>query len=106
MRMLLAGCLFLFTAGAALQAASLENARLRWLKGNYEEAQEQYEELLKEKKTRGPAAIGLSRTLQSRGKYDRALDVVETALKYLPKDADLLARRANLLHLRGRWDDA
>src|SRR5262249_11131593 len=37
---------------------------------------------------------------------DKALEAVESALKDTPKNADLLARRAELLHLRGRWDDA
>ena len=32
--------------------------------------------------------------------------MVDAALKGAPKDAPLLARRAELLYLRGRWDDA
>jgi tetratricopeptide (TPR) repeat protein len=91
---------------SSLPAATLEEARLRWLKGNYEEAQSAYEELVKDAKLRSPAAVGLSKSLQSQGEYDKALDVVEAALKDLPKDADLLARKAEILHLRGRWDEA
>jgi tetratricopeptide (TPR) repeat protein len=102
----LLGCLFVLVSVNVLSAASLDDARLRWLKGNYEEAQEQYEALLKDRKLQGPATIGLSRALQSQGQYDKALAVVDRAIKDLPKDADLHARRAELLHLRGRWDEA
>jgi tetratricopeptide (TPR) repeat protein len=102
----LCACLFILFIAASLPAATLEEARLRWLKGNYEEAQAAYEELVKDAKHRSPASIGLSKTLQSQGEYDKALTVVETALKDLPKDADLLARKAELLHLRGRWGEA
>ena len=102
----LLACLFVLVATSFLDAASLEDARLRWLKGNYEEAQEQYQELLKKPKLEGPASIGLSRACQSQGQYDKALAVIDKALKSLPRDADLLARRAELLHLRGRWDEA
>ncbi|MFO0879116.1 MAG: tetratricopeptide repeat protein [Gemmataceae bacterium] len=91
---------------ALLSAATLQEARLRWLKGNYEEAQEQFEKLLDDKKTQPAAAVGLSRVHQSQGEYDKALDVVVKALGSTPKDPDLLARQAELLHLRGRWDEA
>jgi tetratricopeptide (TPR) repeat protein len=87
-------------------APDLKEARQRWLKGNYEEAQEKYEELAKDAKLRSPATVGLSKALQSQGEYDKALAVVAAALKTLPKDADLLARKAELLHLRGKWDEA
>jgi tetratricopeptide (TPR) repeat protein len=106
MRPLVGATLLLLGLAAALPAASLEEARLRWLKGNYEEAQELYEKLAKDDKLLAPAAVGLSRALQSQGEYDKALAAVESALKNKPKDADLLARRAELLHLRGRWDEA
>ena len=106
MRSLFSACLFLLCAVTVLPAASLKEARLRWLKGNYEEAQADYEELVKVAKFRSPASIGLSKALQSQGEYDKALAVVEMALKALPADADLLARQAELLHLRGRWDEA
>jgi tetratricopeptide (TPR) repeat protein len=102
----LLACLSILVPATVLHAASLDEARLRWLKGNYEEAQEQYEALLKDRKLQAPASIGLSRALQSQGQYDKALAVVDKALKDLPKDADLHARRAELLHLRGRWDEA
>src|SRR5687768_7378089 len=102
----LAGAALLVCLAAPLHAASLKDARTRWLKGNYEEAQEQYEELLKDKKHLAAASVGLSRALQSQGEYDKALAVVEKALAGAPKDADLLARQADLLHLRGKWDEA
>jgi tetratricopeptide (TPR) repeat protein len=103
----LGACLFVVCTAASLPAApSLQEARQRWLHGNYAEAREQYEKLLEDARTREAAAVGLSRALQSEGEYDRALEVVETALKDSPRSADLLARRAEVLHLRGRWDDA
>src|SRR6266851_5633766 len=50
--------------------------------------------------------IGLSRVLQSLGEYDKALEVIDAVLKDDAKNADLLARRADLLYLRGDWDGA
>jgi tetratricopeptide (TPR) repeat protein len=87
-------------------AATLKEARTRWLKGNYEEAQEQFEDLLKDAKSRVPATLGLSRTLESQGLYDKALEVVAKAVADLPKEADLHARHAEILHFRGRLDEA
>jgi cellulose synthase operon protein C len=84
----------------------LEDARQRWLHGNYDEAQELYETLARDAKTRTAATIGLSRAQQSKGEYDKALEAIDAALKDAPADADLLARRAELLYLRGRWEDA
>jgi tetratricopeptide (TPR) repeat protein len=91
---------------SVVSAATLKEARTRWLKGNYEEAQEEYEDLLKDAKTRGPAAIGLSRTLESQGLYDQALATIAKAVAELPKDADVQARHAEILHFRGRLDEA
>jgi tetratricopeptide (TPR) repeat protein len=103
----LSACLLVLCAAAALPAApTLPEARQRLLKGNYEEAQSAYEELLKDAKSRGPAAVGLSRALERQGEYDKALAAVTTALKALPENADLLARKAELLYTRGRWEDA
>ncbi|MFQ3593707.1 MAG: tetratricopeptide repeat protein, partial [Gemmataceae bacterium] len=89
-----------------VSAATLKEARTRWLKGNYEEAQEQFEDLLKDPKSRVPATIGLSRTLESQGLYDKALEVVAKAVLEAPNEADLHARHAELLHFRGRLDEA
>jgi tetratricopeptide (TPR) repeat protein len=84
----------------------LKEARTRLLRGNYAEAREAYTALAKDEKHRIPASIGLSKALQSEGDYDQALSVVEAALKETPKSADLLARKAELLYLRGRWAEA
>jgi tetratricopeptide (TPR) repeat protein len=86
--------------------ASLKQAREDWLKGYYAEAREMYEKLAKDAKARHPATLGLSQALQSQGEYDKAQSVVETLLKDMPKDADLLARLSELHYLRGRLDDA
>ncbi len=94
------------TGLAAGQAPDLKEARRLWLKGNYEEAAEKYQDLAKDDKARTEATVGLSRCLQSEGEYDKALDVVEALLKDRPRDARLLARQAELLYLRGRWEDA
>jgi len=102
MRKLLAWLL----CASMVSAATLKEARTRWLKGNYEEAQEQFEELLKDPKSRVPAAIGLSRALESQGQYDKALEVIRKTVTDLPKEADLHARQAELLHFRGRLDEA
>src|SRR5262249_36258666 len=90
----------------AAGAQTLKDARERLLHGNYAEAQEQFAELAKKAEHRAAATVGLSKADQAEGEYDKALAVVESALKDLPKDADLLARRAEVLYLRGRWDDA
>lgn len=88
------------------QDGSLTEARERWLRGNYDEAIGHYETLLKDAKTRDAAAIGLSRCQQSVGEYDKALETIDAGLKNAAKSPDLLARRAELLFLRGKWDDA
>jgi len=101
-------CLFtlVFLPLAVAAPPTLKEARQRWLSGNYGEAQEMFETLAKDVKLRPAATVGLSRALESEGKYDKALAVVETALKDHPKDASLLARQAELLYRRGRWDEA
>jgi tetratricopeptide (TPR) repeat protein len=85
---------------------TLQDARQTWLKGNYAEAQEIYAALAKDAKQRVPAALGLSKALQSEGEYDKALAAIDAALKAEPDNVDLRARRAELLHYRGRWDEA
>jgi cellulose synthase operon protein C len=100
--LLIAGAL----ACVGADAPSLKDARLRWLKGNYEESLSLYQDLAKDAKLTTEAVVGQSRALESVGEYDKALDVVDGALKDATKDASLLARRAELLYLRGRWDDA
>lgn len=87
-------------------SSGLKEARQRWLHGNYEEARELYQAAAKELKQYEAATIGVSRTWESQGEYDKALEAVDAAIKQNPKSADLLGRRAELLYLRGRWDDA
>jgi tetratricopeptide (TPR) repeat protein len=105
-RSLLACLLVLGLASSAPSAPSLKDARERWLRGNLGEAQTQYQALLADPTTRPAAAVGLSRVQQSDGNYDDALKTIDTALKDLPRDAGLQARRAELLYLRGRWEEA
>jgi tetratricopeptide (TPR) repeat protein len=86
--------------------SSLKEARQRWLRGNNEEARAKYAAVLEKEPKNTVAVVGISRTYSSQGDYDKALVVVETALKTVPGSADLLARQAEVLYLRGRWDDA
>ena len=87
-------------------AQTLAQARQRWLHGNYRSAQALYETLLKEPSSHDAAVIGLSRAMQSQGEYEAALRLVDTALEKSPANGALHARRAELLYLRGQWDDA
>src|SRR5260370_10194441 len=91
-------------APALADDSPLAEARRRWLHGNYEEAKTSFERLLKDSSTHNAAALGLSRTLQSQGEYDKALAVIDEALKANATNATLHARRAGLLYLRGRCD--
>src|SRR5947208_2281550 len=99
---ILAGSLPPFCA-AADPAAS---ARQRWLRGNSAEARELYEKLAQDSQHAVAAAIGISRTWEDEGELDKASAAIETALKAGLQHPDLLARRAQLQHLRGRLDDA
>jgi cellulose synthase operon protein C len=101
-------CLFLlgYLPFALAAPPTLQEARERWLRGSYGEAREMFETLAKDAKLRAAATIGLSRALESEGEYDKALAIIEAALKDSPKVADLLARQADLLYLGGRWDEA
>src|SRR3954471_17163226 len=98
--------LIILTTATAHAGATLKDARKSLLRGDYVEARELYEAVAKDPKSRVPAVIGISKALESQGHYDKALDVIDVALKSTPKDGDLLGRRAELLYLRGRWDDA
>jgi tetratricopeptide (TPR) repeat protein len=91
---------------AAADPSPLAEARERWLRGNYEEARADYGALAKDPKNKVAAAIGLSRVFQSQGQYDQALSAIDSALAGSADDATLLARKSDLLYLRGRWDDA
>lgn len=84
----------------------LTTAQTRWLRGNYAEAEAEFEKLVTGAKAEAAAFIGWSRALQSQGQAKKALEVLEQGLSRYPEHADLLARYAELLHLRGRWDEA
>jgi tetratricopeptide (TPR) repeat protein len=96
-----------FLAAPSIHAADTDaqEAKTRLLHGNYAEAASDYEKLAQGEKA-APAYIGWSRALQSQGQYDRALEVVEAGLSRFKNDADLLARKAEILKLRGRWEEA
>src|SRR5688572_29167603 len=83
---------------------SLKVARRALLRGNYAEARETYEALLKNPKMSVAATLGISRAHQGEGQYEKALSVVDQALSASAKNADLLARRAEVLYLRGDWE--
>jgi tetratricopeptide (TPR) repeat protein len=107
MKYLLSACLlFAGAAPAFADEPTLQSARERLLKGNYDEARALYEKLAKDPKTSSAAAVGINLTLQSQGEYDKALGVLDAALKGDARNADLIARRAELLYLLGKWDDA
>src|SRR5262249_30919871 len=108
MRNPLCAPLFLLALPALVLAEgpTLKDARQRWLRGNYAEAQALYEEVAKDAKQKAVATVGLSRALESKGEYDKALEALDASLKDDPADVELLARRAELLHLRGRWENA
>src|SRR5437588_9033630 len=110
-----AACLVICLVGVPLSAAgpTLAEARQRLLRGNYGEARVLYETLARESEGRDPkgsayatAIVGLSRALESQGEYDKALHIIDGAIQNHAADADLHARRAELLYLRGRWEDA
>ena len=98
--------LLLFPFALWADEPTFQEARTRWLRGNYAEAQTAFEALAKKETTDSKVIIGLSRVHQSHGEYEKALTVMENAVKDRPKDAAILARTAELYYLRGRWDDA
>src|SRR4030095_11334479 len=85
---------------------SLKEARTAWLRGNYGEARDGYAELAKKPASKEAGAVGVSKGHQSLGDWKKAQEAIDAALGDLPKDADLLARRAELLYLRGQWGGA
>src|SRR5262245_26951696 len=85
---------------------ALADARQRYLRGNYAEARALYEKVAQAPATKIAGAVGVVQTLLSEGEYDQALALLDTTLKTHPDSAPLHARRAEVLYLRGRWDDA
>jgi tetratricopeptide (TPR) repeat protein len=106
MRALAIGLLASCTAALAAAPPTLQIARQNLLRGEYEKARGQYEELRKDARTRDLAALGLSQALESVGEYDGSLRAIDFALPSGPKNPDLHARRAQLLFDRGRFDEA
>src|SRR5260370_6452095 len=86
-------------------APTLKEARERLLRGNYAEARELFTTLAKEAKHKVAASIGLSRSHESEGQYYQALAVIDAARMDRSKNPDLLARRAEIPFLRGRWEE-
>jgi cellulose synthase operon protein C len=84
---------------------SLKEARQLWLHGNYAEARQMYADLVQAGKDGPAAVVGLSKALQGEGQYDKALKVTEDGLRQ-QRSAELLARKAEVLYLLGRWDEA
>src|SRR5262245_40670786 len=100
-------CIAIVLAATSAHASEpAKEARQRWLRGNIAEARELYTALAKDPGQRAAAAIGMSQCWQSEGEYDKALSAIDDALKAESKSSNLLARRSELLYLRGRWDDA
>src|SRR5262245_57932644 len=81
-------------------------ARQRWLRGNFDEARDQYEKLLGDEKTRIAAAIGIARTWLGEGNHDKALAALNEALRKDDKSPDLLAARAEVFYQTGKWGEA
>ena len=69
--------LLLLAAPLAAAGSTLQEARQALLRGNYAEAREIYEDHLKNPKTRAAAAIGISKSYEAQGEYDKALSAVE-----------------------------
>jgi tetratricopeptide (TPR) repeat protein len=93
-------------SSASAGAPSLKEARQRLLHGNYAEARAQFEALAKEPASRVAATLGITQCRLSEGEYDKALGMLEAALKASPGTAALEARKADILYRVGRWDDA
>jgi len=84
---------------------TLQEARVRWLKGNTAEAREQFAALLGQPATRVAAAIGLSRCHESDGDAEKARTTIDEARK-AGDSADLWARAAELQRAASDWDSA
>jgi tetratricopeptide (TPR) repeat protein len=91
---------------ALADGPDLREARKRWLTGDYPRARALYQEAARLPASREAGAIGVSRTWQSEGAYDKALGAIDAALASSPDAVALHARRAELLFLRGDWEQA
>src|SRR6266568_1001606 len=84
----------------------LKEAKTRLLHGNYGEAAAAFEALAKNDDAKPVAFIGWSKALESQGEYAKAVEVIDQGLAKLKDNPDLLARRAELFHLQGKWVEA
>jgi cellulose synthase operon protein C len=84
----------------------IKEAQTRFLRGNYGEALGLFDSLAKDPPHFVAGTLGVCRALEAQGEYDKAQEVIESALQKSPASAALHAHRAELMYLRGRWEDA
>lgn len=106
----MAGVLGLAGAREA-RADAFDDARDLWKTGKYAEAKEAFDQALKaidnpDKKAVARHALGVAETLESQGEYDKAREVLKSALSDQEDNADLLASLARNQFHRGMWDEA
>ncbi|MEZ6140382.1 MAG: tetratricopeptide repeat protein [Zavarzinella sp.] len=109
MKIAISLALFLCTAFGYSQdkaSSTLEEARTRWLRGNYAEATKLYQEAAGDAETAPQAQVGLAQVAWSEAKWDESVKILELALKKHPKDPDLQAHLAETYFQRGKWDEA
>lgn len=92
-------------------ADTLSEARGLWQTGKYAEAEEAFSKARSELKPddlagHARAALGIAGCASSQGEIERALEILQTALKQDPTNADLLASRGEIEFQRGRWAEA
>ncbi|PHR92735.1 MAG: hypothetical protein COA78_33270 [Blastopirellula sp.] len=92
-------------AADVVDDAVVNDARQLYLKGEYAEAQEK---LASVEENSSAAALLLSRCLESTGKSQQALEVLNLAIKDLPanEQASLLAEKAKIFFQTGKYDEA
>jgi len=96
-------CLILFQDAAA-QDSPLNQARIAFQKGDYEEALHLYEGVTGA--DRVAAVVGASRIRVMTGDYSKAEEACRTALITYPQDDQLRSQLAEILTLTGRSDEA
>lgn len=103
------GLVLLFATVSALPAADdaaaiLAQARTHLAKGRYEEALETFHRAAAAKADAVAVAIGESQARQAIGAWEEAEKTIDGALAGAPAEPRLLARRAELHFLRGRFE--
>ena len=76
------------------------------LTGKLDEAVEQYQGRLRKTPGDPGATIGLTRAMEARGQLAEAIKALDEADKKRPNQADLAVRRAELLLLKGQYNEA